>query len=171
MHTDLKAEDWGRGADEKGAWSDDHIIPVAAFGRTEEDQLRCHNKKNRQPLGVSRSAESGTRVAPPPHVAPPSNPWPRVCHPRGQPSANARKGNNLYAVTLQQYEALRDHWPVGWGDVLLADVADKLKAPLRLCKPRDVLGPRFTELITCKKNTIEWRRSVCERFGLLPGVI
>ena len=38
--------------------------------------------------------------------------------------------------------------------MLLTDVADKLKAPLRLCKPRDVLGPRFTELITCKKNTI-----------------
>ena len=42
MRTDLKAEDWGRGDDEKGAWSDDHIIPVTAFGRTEEDQLsRC----------------------------------------------------------------------------------------------------------------------------------
>ena len=41
-----------------------------------------------------------------------------------------------------------------------------------LCKPRDVPGPRFTELITCKKTfTLEWRRSVCAHFGLLPGVI
>ena len=95
-----------------------------------------------------------------------------MCRPRGQPSANARKGNKLYAVTLEQYEDLRDHWPVGWGDVLLADVADKLKAPRRLRKPRDVPGPRFTELITCKKTfTLEWRRSVCAHFGLLPGVI
>ena len=108
----------------------------------------------------------------PAHVAPPADPWPRACHPRGQPSANACKGNKLYAVTLEQYEALRDHWPVGWGDVLPADVADKLKAPPRLHKPRDVPGPRFTELITCKKTfTLEWRRSVCAHFGLLPGLI
>ena len=56
--------------------------------------------------------------------------------------------------------------------MLLADVADKLKAPPRLRKPRDEPGPKFTEQITCKKTfTLEWRRSVCAHFGLLPGVI
>ena len=35
-----------------------------------------------------------------------------------------------------------------------------------------LVNAQFTELITCKKTfTLEWRRSVCAHFGLLPGVI
>ena len=52
--TELTAEGWGKGRDEDGAWTDDHIIPKTAYGATEEDMLRCHNKANHQPLGVSQ---------------------------------------------------------------------------------------------------------------------
>ena len=51
---ELTAEGWGKGRDEDGAWSDDHIIPKTAYGATEEDMLRCHNKANHGPLGVSQ---------------------------------------------------------------------------------------------------------------------
>ena len=46
--------EYGKGRDEDGAWTDDHIIPKTAYGATEEDMLRCHNKDNHQPLGVSQ---------------------------------------------------------------------------------------------------------------------
>jgi len=139
LNPKLTAEGWGKGRDEHGAWTDDHIIPKTAYGATEEDMLRCHNKANHQPLG---------------------------------PSENARKGNRLYRVTLQQYRDLRDHWPLGWCDALPAEVAKKLHAPSDLTTPRKKAGPRFTTLITCKQiYTLKWRRSVCEYFCLKPDVI
>ena len=85
-----------------------------------------------------------------------------------QPSANARKGDKLLCVTLQQYADLRDHWPLKWCDALPADVAKALHAPVDLITPRTKAGPRFTTLIDKQIYTLKWRRQICGYFGLKP---
>jgi hypothetical protein len=48
----LAVNKWGRGPDDKGWWSDEHIKPVSAYQMTEEAMLCCMNYRNRRPLGV-----------------------------------------------------------------------------------------------------------------------
>ena len=59
---------FGRGLDADGHWTDDHIIPKNAYDSTEEDLLRCHNSRNRRPLGVRLATPA--RAAQTAHTSP-----------------------------------------------------------------------------------------------------
>ena len=90
------------------------------------------------------------------------------------------EGYRVLTAQEDMIEALRDHWPVGWGDVLPAEVADKHKAPPHLRKKATrwweerwwgimsiAVQDAVAAAIACTECEVEWRRKQAQPLPLL----